>query len=178
LPATTQPLAGRPRTPAPADPATPPSKEAHSQGSERMRSSISTVARPPANRRTPVRSAKRPPLRRSWILAGVAVALSAILVAGIYVARRHSGHPVPEPAATATVATVNGTAVPLREFSIFLAKERASTFTYFQQKYRATDGPAFWTTRYGGQTPADYLKHLALGDVTRVMVQLQLADKY
>jgi hypothetical protein len=77
-----------------------------------------------------------------------------------------------------TVATVGGTAIPVREFELFLARDRAAAFAYFQQHYGASDGPAFWTTAHGGQTPTAYLERQALTDAVSTTVQRQLAQRY
>ena len=78
------------------------------------------------------------------------------------------------PDSMATAVTVNGQGVPVRELELFLAQDRAATFTYFQQKYNDNDRPGFWTTAYGGQTPQDYLRKAAIADATRATVTLQL----
>ena len=76
------------------------------------------------------------------------------------------------PDSMATVVTVNGQGVPVRELELFLAQDRAATFAYFQQKYNDNDGPGFWTTADGGQTPQDYLRKAAIADATRATAQL------
>ena len=78
------------------------------------------------------------------------------------------------PDSMATVVTVNGQGVPVRELELFLAQDRAATFAHFQQKYDDNDRPGFWTTAYGGQTPQDYLRKAAIADATRATVTLQL----
>ena len=82
------------------------------------------------------------------------------------------------PESMATVLTVNGQSVPVRELELFLAQDRASAFAYYQQHYADNDGPGFWSTAHGGQTPADYLKKLAISDAVRATVQFNLAHTY
>lgn len=78
----------------------------------------------------------------------------------------------------AVVATVNGDAIPVREFELFLAQDRAATFAYFQQNYGATGDRMFWNTRYGGQTPREYLEQHALTDAVNTTIQRQLAHDF
>ncbi|WP_030669387.1 hypothetical protein [Streptomyces cellulosae] len=110
-----------------------------------------------------------------WLLAAVAVALVALITAVSFLARGSAPRQTAAPSPTTTIVTVDGQAVPAREFSLFLAQERAATFAHFQQKFGAADGPHFWTTSHSGQTPADYIKKRALADVTRATVQRGLA---
>lgn len=107
------------------------------------------------------------------------VAAAAITVAVLLPGLRHSRPPAaaPAPPVTAVVATVDGQDIPVGEFALYLAQERAATFTHFRQKFGADDGPGFWTTEHDGQTPAAYLRERALADVTRVTVELNLAHR-
>ena len=77
-----------------------------------------------------------------------------------------------------TVVTVDGQAVPVRELELFLAQDRWAAFAYYQQHYGVGDHPGFWTTEYGGETPAGYLKKLAVSDAVHATVQFNLAHKY
>lgn len=142
---------------------------------------------------TSVRQARRPasvPQRRTaprqavpgWaialagVLGALAIAATALLTGG----QRHTDTaPVaPPPPPTAVVASINGQQIPVREFALYLAQERAATFAHFHSAYGADDGPRFWTTRYGGTTPAAYLKQHALTDVARSTVVLALAHQH
>jgi hypothetical protein len=82
------------------------------------------------------------------------------------------------PRSMVTVLTVGGQGVPVRELELFLAQDRSEAFAYYQQRYGDSDGPGFWTTAYGGVTPAAYLRKLAVSDVVRATVQFTLAHKY
>lgn len=128
-----------------------------------------TAAPPPAP--TPRRAVPR------WAVA--AGALGAAVIAGVLVmtlgrADRGSPPAASPPPPTAVVADIDGHRIPVREFALYLAQDRAATFSYFQQTYGAADGPRFWNASYGGRTPADYLRELALTDVTRATVILDL----
>jgi hypothetical protein len=82
------------------------------------------------------------------------------------------------PRSMTTVLTVGGQGVPVRELELFLAQDRSEAFAYYQQRYGDSDGPGFWTTAYGGVTPAAYLKKIAVSDAVRATVQFTLAHKY
>ncbi|MFJ9896713.1 hypothetical protein ACIQPR_25630 [Streptomyces sp. NPDC091280] len=143
---------------------------------------MSTKVRQTHRPATRPRPAPTRPGRRllPWrLLAASALALAALVTAvSLLTAARDTPRPAPAPALTATVATIDGQAVPVRELNLYLAQERAATFSHFQQKYGAADGPAFWTTSHNGQTPAAYLKKHALADVTEATVRLRLAQRY
>jgi hypothetical protein len=115
--------------------------------------------------------------RAAAVIAVAVLTLAAVLVAALLVAR-HTGattHSAAPPDPATVVVTVNGTGVPVGELQHFLGQERAATFAYFLQHYHADDHPGFWTTRYGGQTPTDHLKKLALDDALKATVQRNLA---
>lgn len=133
---------------------------------------------------TRTRSSKASPL---WAgLAGVA-ALAVIALGCVLLAASSGGGSVPGAAASVapvspqsmtTVVTVDGQGVPVRELELLLAQDRWAAFAYYQQHYGDSDQPGFWTTAYGGGTPADYLKKLAISDAVRATVQFSLAHKY
>lgn len=133
----------------------------------------------------------QPPRRRSWIVAGVAVALLSAVAFGI--AGFVISHPLHASPAQATappaaafptlepdqpVATVDGIAVPMRELQIFLVKDRAAVLARYQSDPAAGTGNAFWTRPINGETPAARLTDAALADVARTTVQLELAAKH
>ncbi|MNO25263.1 hypothetical protein D3C76_150960 [compost metagenome] len=63
----------------------------------------------------------------------------------------------------AAVATVNGTAVTLKEFKVRMPEQRAETMTYYQQTYGCDPAEAsFWGTSCGGQLPQERLKEMTL----------------
>jgi len=76
------------------------------------------------------------------------------------------------------VAEINGQKIPVREFALYLAQERAATFAHFTKTYGVGDGPRFWTTPHGGTTPAAYLKQHALADAAQSTVVLALAHQH
>ncbi|MFF7558847.1 hypothetical protein ACFZB4_02585 [Streptomyces pseudovenezuelae] len=140
-----------------------------------------------------VRQARRPasvPRRRTasrravpgWavtlaaVLGALAIAAVALLTGG----QRHTGAtPVAlPPPPTAVVAEINGQKIPVREFALYLAQERAATFAHFSRTYGVGDGPRFWTTAHDGTTPAEYLKRHALADAARSTVVLALAHRH
>jgi hypothetical protein len=110
------------------------------------------------------------------LAAGTAIAAAAT---GSHAStRKPPAAAVLSPESMATVETVDGNVLPVREYELFLARDRAETFAYFQQHYGVADSAKFWTTAYGGETPSDHLKHAALADATSALVQQALAVKY
>lgn len=135
----------------------------------------------------PVRSptakpATTPPRRRGIRVGLIALVLAAGALVPALGLTGHEGSasavPAPSPDSMATVETVNGDALPVREYELFLAQDRAETFAYFQQHYGVADSATFWTTAHGGQTPEAHLKQLALADATKALVQQALATQY
>ena len=124
----------------------------------------------------PPRAVPRITLPRWTAVVAVLGALLAITV-GLLTDHRTARATAPPPP-TAVAARVDGQGVPVREFVLYMAQERAATFTYFQNRYGAGDGPHFWTTPHDGTTPADYLRTRALADVTRATVLQRLAHRY
>ncbi|MFG2131829.1 hypothetical protein ACGFNV_28975 [Streptomyces sp. NPDC048751] len=137
--------------------------------------STSTRHRP----RTPAKNRARGSVPLWAIAVTALVAAAAITVAALLPGMQHSRPPAaaPAPPVTAVAATIDGQDVPVRELALYLAQERAATFTYFRQKFGTDDGPDFWTTEHDGQTPAAYLRKRALADVTRATVELNLAHR-
>ncbi|MCI3278368.1 hypothetical protein [Streptomyces cylindrosporus] len=143
---------------------------------------------------TSVRQARRPsttPQRRTargrtvpgWAVAVAGVLGAVVITAVVLLTAGHrdaaAGTPAPlAPPPTAVVAEINGQDIPVREFTLYLAQERAATFAHFRQAYGVSDGPDFWTTPHGGTTPAAYARKLALADVTRAAVVLGLAQRH
>lgn len=82
------------------------------------------------------------------------------------------------PDSMAVVATVNGQAVPVREFELFLGDDRATAYSHFESDGQGIGTASFWTTDFGGTTPARYLDKLALADAVRTSVQQRLAQRY
>lgn len=140
-------------------------------------------------RKAPIAPArKRPPRRRVSprfcggvltlaLVAGGVAAVSLSLLGGRSSAAAAPVTPSISPDSMAVVETVDGAALPVREYELFLAEDRAETFAYFQQHYSVGDSSTFWTTAHGGQTPTAYLKAVALADATKALVQQVLATK-
>ncbi|MFJ9244972.1 hypothetical protein [Streptomyces sp. NPDC101776] len=142
-----------------------------------MSTKVRQIRKPATRPRpTPTRPQHRP--LPWWLLAATALALAAAITTVSLLTTHSTPKPAAAPALATTVATIDGQAIPVRELNLYLAQERAATFSHFQQKYGADDGPAFWTTAHDGQTPADYLKKHALADVTKATVQLTLAHRH
>jgi hypothetical protein len=136
---------------------------------------IAPVRKPPGTRRT------RPRIRGvvlALVLVAGAAAAALSLLGGRSSAAAVPARPSISPDSMAVVETVDGAALPVREYELFLAQDRAETFAYFQQHYGVGDSATFWTTAHGGQTPTAYLEHAALADATNAVVQQVLATKY
>jgi len=122
--------------------------------------------------------------RAAFVTVVAAVVLAAGTAIAAAAASGHASTPKPSvavvlsPESMATVETVDGDPLPVREYELFLARDRAETFAYFQQHYGVADSANFWTTAHGGETPSDHLKHAALADATNALVQQELAVKY
>jgi hypothetical protein len=147
------------------------------------------VAKQSAARRPPIAPARKPPAKRRtrprlWggllalVLVAGAVAVTLSLAGGRSHAAAAPATPSISPDSMAVVETVDGAALPVREYELFLSEDRAETFAYFQQHYGVADSASFWTTVHGGQTPTAYLERVALADATNAVVQQVLATKY
>jgi hypothetical protein len=143
-----------------------------------------TVSAPRA-RLTATRTRSSKPIGLRAMLVGVA--LLAVIALGCVLLASSLGRSVRSTAASAaaispqsmtTVVAVDGQGVPVRELELFLAQDRWAAFAYYQQHYGASDHPGFWSTTYGGEAPAEYLKKLAVADAVRATVQFDLAHKY
>lgn len=133
-------------------------------------------------RRSPAKAPITSPRRHGIRVGLIALVLAAGALAGALGLTGRTGSASAasalSPDSMATVETVNGDALPVREYELFLAQDRAETFAYFQQHYGAADSATFWTTAHGGQTPAAHLKQLALADATKALIEQALATKY
>jgi hypothetical protein len=145
---------------------------------------MSKIVSAPRARSTSKRTRPSKTITRWAVLAGVAVlaviALGCVLLASGGRSARSTAASVAgiSPQSMTTVVTVDGQGVPVRELELFLVQDRWAAFAYYQQHYGDSDHPGFWTTAYGGETPADYLKKLAVSDAERATVQFNLAHKY
>jgi hypothetical protein len=147
------------------------------------------VAKQSAARKPPIAPVRKPPTKRRprarlWggaltlvLVAGV-TALTLSLVGGRSSAAAAPATPSISPDSMSTVETVDGAALPVREYELFLSQDRAETFAYFQQHDGVGDSATFWTTAHGGQTPTAYIKRVALADATNAVVQQVLATEY
>ena len=146
---------------------------------------MSTSTRPRPRPRTPAQDrprGSRGGRRRGiplWPTAVTALVAAAAITMAVLLPGMRQSRPSapPAPPATAIVATIDGQDIPVRELALYLAQERAATFTHFRQEFGAEDGPHFWTTEHDGQTPAAYLRERALADVTTITVELNLAHR-
>jgi hypothetical protein len=141
----------------------------------------------PAARMVPRKpTAQRSSARPRLILATIALVVAGAVAASVSLLGHQSASasaaaptaPSISPDSMAAVETVDGAALPVREYELFLSQDRAETFAYFQQHYGVTDSASFWTTAHGGQTPTAYLENAALADATKACVQQVLATKY
>ena len=113
------------------------------------------------------------------VIGVAAVCLGAVIcfVALSLTNRTTKASPIPLPATSmASVMTVNGQKVPVREFMLFVAQDRADVIGYFLEHYHATVGAEFWTTDFGGTTPKAKLLSAAASDATSTVVQQQAAN--
>jgi hypothetical protein len=138
----------------------------------------------PRARSSVARTQPSKPVRR-WavpvgaaVLALIALCCALVLTAGGSTRSTAVRVATVSPLSMATVLTVDGQSVPVRELELFLTQDRAEAFAYYQQHYGDNDGPGFWSTAYGGQTPAGYLEKLAIADAVRATVQFNLAHTY
>jgi len=145
---------------------------------------MSKIVSAPRARSTSKRTRPSKTITRWAVLAGVAVlaviALGCVLLASGGRSARSTAASVAgiSPQSMTTVVTVDGQGVPVRELELFLVQDRWAAFAYYQQHYGDSDHSGFWTKAYGGETPADYLKKLAVSDAERATVQFNLAHKY
>lgn len=70
------------------------------------------------------------------------------------------------------IASVNGENITGEEFRLFINQNRAMTFNYFVNKYKADlSRREFWSTQFGDENPTEYIKDTALQ--SSIMVKLQ-----
>ena len=143
-------------------------------------SAVRTVHRSSTTCSTLAGGTKRGLLHRrgTWMIAIIAATVAAVTAATVATRSTTSDTNGRPPALTAVVVNIDGQDIPVREFNIFLARERANTFAHYQQQLAVDGGTQFWTTPHDGETPQDYIKQLALADATRTVVQQQLAHRY
>ncbi|GAA3399504.1 hypothetical protein GCM10020370_00250 [Paenibacillus hodogayensis] len=60
---------------------------------------------------------------------------------------------------------------------MLLAKNRASTYTYFKGKYNVDDSPRFWDDNYGGEVPIEKLRNESLNEGAIIKIQQLLAKQ-
>ena len=90
---------------------------------------------------------------------GLAVAAVAVGVVVVRVVHQDSGLGTFD-----VVATVDGEPIVYGELQQSVDAERSQVYTYFRRTYgaNATNDSTFWTTEFGGETPAEKLRHSAL----------------
>jgi hypothetical protein len=79
------------------------------------------------------------------------------------------------PAAESVVMRVNGEPVTQKEFQFLMKDEMSAVTTYFQVKHGADDGPNYWTTSFGGETPLDVLKQRSYKKAVEGKVMQEIA---
>ena len=107
--------------------------------------------------------------RLIWLIGAIVV----ILGSGIFSFRYFGANPSDR----ATIATVNGELISLREFRRVFNGKRAEVFGYFHQKYSAEDNPKFWTTGYAGEVPIEMAMNQTLEELKKIKVQQILAKQ-
>ncbi|RTE10848.1 peptidylprolyl isomerase [Paenibacillus whitsoniae] len=85
--------------------------------------------------------------------------------------------PLSRAGGNSVVATINGEPLTTEEFKLLLAKNRASTYTYFKSKYNVDDSLRFWNGNYGGEVPIEKLKTKALNESVNIKIQQLLAKQ-
>lgn len=77
----------------------------------------------------------------------------------------------------AAVATVDGTPIAAAELRMFVAQARGGVVEQFSARYGARVDGRFWSTRFGGERPADLLRDAALALAVRSkLVQILMRD--
>ncbi|MBO7748125.1 peptidyl-prolyl cis-trans isomerase [Paenibacillus sp. MWE-103] len=109
-------------------------------------------------------------LRRPAVLAVAAALALALAVAAVLLPRHGQGG---DPLRAA--ATVDGAPIAAAELAQAMAAQKAKTAAYYRTTYGAEDGPGFWTTPLGGETPLAKLKRDALAETVRLKAQQLLA---
>jgi len=74
-----------------------------------------------------------------------------------------------------TVAWIDGTPVHKGEFERALRANKSRVVDEYYMKYGAEQTAAFWTTAYGGGTPSESVRKLALESVTKLKVEQMIA---
>lgn len=106
----------------------------------------------------------------TWFLLA-AFLIGAVLVAGsgLVLSRSDASN------GSSPVAEVNGDIITASELHHFARMHRASVIESFMTAFEATYDDAFWRTEYGGSTPIEALRDLALGDAIRMKLELRSA---
>ncbi|MBD2868765.1 peptidylprolyl isomerase [Paenibacillus arenilitoris] len=104
-----------------------------------------------------------------WLSAAILVAVGGAIA---YSASARSG------SGGAPVAEVNGSPVAAQEFAKELERQRAAVIDYFQRERGAAYEAGFWTADYGGENPEEKAKDMALRQLVRVKVELELTRRH
>lgn len=87
----------------------------------------------------------------------------------------HGAEGANAPVRDETIAMVDGASIAREEFEIELDFQRAAVIDRFRQRGDTTPDPQFWSTSYGGLTPAVVLRERALAEsIRRKSQQLEL----
>ncbi|MBU5351710.1 SurA N-terminal domain-containing protein [Paenibacillus barcinonensis] len=113
-----------------------------------------------------MRIKKRSRMKRFTLVAAIFIIASSAYFA-------ISGH---TPSEDTYVAKVNGSWVTQHEFKREMQQQRARAIQYFLSTYGAQYNKDFWKTDFEGENPEQYLKQLAMKEIIRVKVELELAQ--
>nr|WP_157247003.1 hypothetical protein [Pedobacter panaciterrae] len=73
------------------------------------------------------------------------------------------------------VFTVNDESISLAQYEQQLDKEKLMVISEFQNKYKATFGPGFWTMNFDGEIPANILKQRAVDAIVGSTIKKMMA---
>jgi len=77
------------------------------------------------------------------------------------------------------VLHVQGEPVTVAEFKLEMYQNHvAATYSYFYRQYGAQDGRDFWTSRFNGENPLEYVKQQTLAALKERKMQQALFKKY
>ncbi|OAS22042.1 hypothetical protein [Paenibacillus oryzisoli] len=76
-----------------------------------------------------------------------------------------------------SIATVNGSVITMQEFKRELEKQRTPVIDYFYRSKGVAYGRNFWKMEYQGENPEETAKKRALDEITRLKIELELAER-
>ncbi|MGF6355016.1 hypothetical protein ABIE27_002930 [Paenibacillus sp. 4624] len=99
------------------------------------------------------------------------VAIILIIASSTYFAI--AGH---TPSENTYVAKVNESWITVHELQREMQQQRAMVIHYFQSTYGAPYNKDFWKADYEGENPEQFLKQLAMEEITKIKVEMDLAQ--